>query len=118
MGDPRGITYPLYNVAGVSAVYGGTLPAEMFKTAMTSILQGQPNYPIAPPTEIYLAQSSEVIPNVADLTVANARALLVALGLVVTGPTSGVAGTTSPSAGTSVSPGDQVTLNPYSGPGP
>jgi membrane peptidoglycan carboxypeptidase len=116
MGDPRGITYPLYNVAGVSAVYGGTLPAEMFKTAMTSILQGQPDFLIAPPTEIYLAKSSEVVPDVADLSMSNARALLVALGLVVTGPTSGVAGVTNPRAGTSVSPGDRVTLNTYSQP--
>jgi hypothetical protein len=46
----------------------------------------------------------------------NARALLVALGLVVTGPTSGVAGVTNPPAGTSVSPGDRVTLNTYSKP--
>ncbi len=118
MGDPRGITYPLYNVAGVPAVYGGTLPAEMFKTAMTSILQGQPDFPIAPPTEIYLAKSSEVVPDVADLSMSNARALLVALGLVVTGPTSGVAGVTSPRAGTPVSPGDRVTLNTYSTPVP
>ena len=118
MGDPRGITHPLYNVAGVPAVYGGTLPAEMFKTAMTSILQGQPNFPIAPPTEIYLAQSSEVVPNVADLSMSNARALLVALGLVVTGPTSGIAGITNPLAGTPVTPGDPVTLRAYSKPGP
>ncbi len=116
MGDPRGITYPLYNVAGVSAVYGGTLPAEMFKTAMTSILQGQPDFLIPPPTEIYLAKPSEVVPDVADLSMSNARALLVALGLVVTGPTSGVAGVTNPPAGTSVSPGDRVTLNTYSKP--
>lgn len=116
MGDPRGITYPLYNVTGVSAVYGGTLPAEMFKTAMTSILQGQPDFLIAPPTEIYLAKSSEVVPDVADLSMSNARALLVALGLVVSGPTSGVAGVTNPPAGTSVSPGDRVTLNTYSKP--
>ncbi len=116
MGDPRGITYPLYNVAGVPAVYGGTLPAEMFKTAMTSILQGQPDFLIAPPTEFYLAKSSEVVPDVADLSMSNARALLVALGLVVTGPTSGVAGVTNPRAGTSVSPGDRITLNTYSKP--
>jgi membrane peptidoglycan carboxypeptidase len=114
MGDPRGITYPLYNVAGVSAVYGGTLPAEMFKTAMTSILQGQPDFLIAPPTEIYLAKSSEVVPDVTDLSMANARALLVALGLVVTGPTSGVAGVTTPRAGTPVLPGDRITLSAFS----
>ena len=118
MGDPRGITYPLYDVAGVPAVYGGTLPAEMFKTAMTSILQGQPDFLIAPPTEIYLAKSSEVVPDVADLSISNARALLVALGLVVTGPTSGVAGVTNPRAGTPVLPGDRVTLTSYSTPVP
>lgn len=116
MGDPRGVTYPLYNVAGVAAVYGGTLPAEMFKAAMTPILKGQPNVPIAPPTEIYLAKSSEVVPDVNDLTVADARALLQKLGLVVSGPVNGVAGTTSPAAGTYVSPGDAVTLHPYQGP--
>ncbi|HVA52671.1 MAG TPA: transglycosylase domain-containing protein [Acidimicrobiales bacterium] len=116
MGDPRGVTYPLYNVAGVPVVYGGTLPAEMFKMAMTSILQGQPNVAIAPPTEIYLAKSSAVVPDVADLSVQNARALLQTLGLVVTGARNGVAGTTNPPAGTPVSPGDAVTLNAYSGP--
>ena len=116
MGDPRGITYPLYNVAGVSAVYGGTLPAEMFHTAMASLLAGQPDVPIAPPTEIYLARWSAVVPDVADLSVANARALLSQLGLVVVGPTSGTAGATSPAAGTSVQPGTAVTLYPYVGP--
>ena len=116
MGDPRGVTYPLYNVAGVGAVYGGTLPAEMFKAAMTSILQGQPDVPIGPPTEIYLAKSSEVVPDVADLSVANARALLQALGLVVTGPLAGVAGTTNPPAGTQVSPGDSLILHAYQEP--
>ena len=115
MGDPRGITYPLYNVAGVSAVYGGTLPAEMFHTAMTSLLQGQPDVPIAPPTENYLAQSSAVVPDVADLSVADARALLNQLGLVVTGATSGTAGATSPAAGTPLQPDTTVTLYSYGG---
>jgi membrane peptidoglycan carboxypeptidase len=116
MGDPRGVTYPLYNVAGESAVYGGTLPAEMFHTAMSSILEGQPNFPIAPPTEIYLADSSDVVPNVADLSVADARALLLAHGYVVSGPTTGTAGTTSPPAGTAVVWGSRVLLNAYEAP--
>ena len=115
MGDPRGIAYSLYNVAGVAAVYGGTLPAEMFHTAMTALLQGQPNVPIPAPTEIYLAQSSAVIPNVADLSVLDARALLAQMGLVVRGPTSGVAGGTTPVAGSAVQPGATVTLYPYGG---
>lgn len=113
MGDPRGITYPLYNVAGVSAVYGGTLPAEMFHTAMTSLLHGKPDVPITPPTEIYLAQLSAVVPDVADLPVADARALLSQLGLVVTGATSGTAGATSPAAGTPLQPDTTVTLYPF-----
>jgi membrane peptidoglycan carboxypeptidase len=116
MGDPRGITYPLYNVAGVAAVYGGTLPATMFKTAMTPILAGQANVPIAPPTEIYLAKSSEVVPDVADLTMSNARALLASLGLTVNGPVSGTAGATHPAAGSVVVPGDKVTITGYTGP--
>jgi membrane peptidoglycan carboxypeptidase len=116
MGDPRGITYPLYNVAGVAAVYGGTLPAAMFKTAMTPILAGQPDVPISPPTEIYLAKSTEVVPNVADLTMSNARALLDSFGLVVTGPDSGTAGLTSPPAGSAVEPGATITVMPYSEP--
>jgi membrane peptidoglycan carboxypeptidase len=116
MGDPRGITYPLYNVAGIAAVYGGTLPAGMFKTAMTPILVGQANVPIAPPTEIYLAKSTEVVPDVADLTMSNARALLNSLGLSVTAPVSGTAGLTSPAAGTPVKPGATVTVLPYTGP--
>ena len=116
MGDPRGITYPLYNVAGVGAVYGGTLPAAMFKTAMTPILTGQPDVPIAPPTEIYLAKSTEVVPDVADLTMSNARALLNSLGLSVTAPVSGTAGATDPAAGSVVVPGDKVTIAGYTGP--
>jgi membrane peptidoglycan carboxypeptidase len=116
MGDPRGITYPLYNVAGVAAVYGGTLPAAMFKTAMTPILAGQSNVPIAPPTEIYLAKSTEVVPDVNDLTMSNARTLLNSLGLAVTGPDTGTAGLTSPAAGTPVEAGATVTVLPYSGP--
>ena len=116
MGDPRGITYPLYNVAGVAAVYGGTLPAAMFKTAMTPILAGQANVPIAPPTEIYLAKSTEVVPDVADLTMRNARALLHSLGLMVSAPVSGTAGATDPAAGSVVAPGDKVTIAGYTGP--
>jgi membrane peptidoglycan carboxypeptidase len=116
MGDPRGVTYPLYNVAGVSAVYGGTLPAEMFRTAMTSILVGQPDVPIPPPTEIYLTTSATVVPDVADLSMANARALLQQLGLTVIAPATGTAGTTSPAAGATVRPGMTVTVAPYVGP--
>jgi membrane peptidoglycan carboxypeptidase len=116
MGDPRGITYPLYNVAGVAAVYGGTLPAAMFKTAMTPILAGQANVPIAPPTEIYLAKSSEVVPDVADLTMSNARALLSSLGLTVKSPTTGIAGATDPAAGSIVAPGGKVTISDYTEP--
>jgi len=116
MGDPRGITYPLLDVAGVGAVYGGTLPAEMFRTAMTTILHGQPPSPIAPPSEIYLASSDLAVPDVADLPVTTARAILTNDGLYVTGVTLGTAGTTSPPAGTSVAPGSTVTLNPYGGP--
>jgi membrane peptidoglycan carboxypeptidase len=116
MGDPRGITYPLYNVAGVAAVYGGTLPAAMFKTAMTPILAGQANVPIAPPTEIYLAKSSEVVPDVADLTMSNARALLSSLGLTVKSPTTGIAGATDPAAGSVVAPGGKVTISDYTEP--
>jgi membrane peptidoglycan carboxypeptidase len=116
MGDPRGITYPLYNVAGVAAVYGGTLPAAMFKTAMTPILAGQANVPIAPPTEIYLAKTSEIVPDVADLTMSNARDLLKSLGLKVSAPTSGTAGTTDPVAGSVVVPGQKVTIASYTGP--
>jgi len=116
MGDPRGITYPLLNVAGVGAVYGGTLPAAMFRSAMTTILRGQPPSPIAPPSEIYLASSSLVVPDVADLPVATAMAILANDGLRVTGVTTGTAGTTSPPAGTSVTPGSTVTINSYGGP--
>jgi len=118
MGDPRGITFPLYNVAGVAAVYGGTLPAAMFKTAMTPILAGQANVPIGAPTEIYLAKSTEVVPDVADLTMSNARALLHSLGLAVTAPVSGIAGATDPVAGSVVVPGDKVTIAGYTGPSP
>jgi membrane peptidoglycan carboxypeptidase len=118
MGDPRGITYPLYNVAGVAAVYGGTLPAAMFKTAMTPILAGQANVPIAPPTEIYLAKSSEVVPDVTDLTMSNARALLNSLGLTVSAAISGTAGATDPVAGSVVVPGDKITIAGYAGPAP
>ena len=84
-------------------------------SAMTSLLQGQPDVPIAPPTENYLAQSSAVVPDVADLSVADARALLNQLGLVVTGATSGMAGATSPAAGTPLQPGTTVTLYSYGG---
>jgi beta-lactam-binding protein with PASTA domain len=87
----------------------------MFHTAMTSLLLGQPDVPITPPTEIYLAQSSAIVPDVADLSVADARALLNQLGLVVTGATSGTAGATSPAAGTRLRPDTRVTLYSYGG---
>jgi beta-lactam-binding protein with PASTA domain len=88
----------------------------MFKTAMTPILAGQANVPISPPTEIYLAKSTEVVPDVADLTMVNARTLLNSLGLLVTGPDTGTAGLTSPPAGTAIKPGATVTVLQYSGP--
>ena len=112
MGDPRGPSYPLTNVAGVGQVYGGTLPAEMFSQAMTGILAGQNTPAIPPPSDAYMSLSAPTLPDLTFIPASLARARLLALGLVPAGLTTGVVHSTVPAAGTAMYAGQVVRLDP------
>jgi membrane peptidoglycan carboxypeptidase len=110
MGDPRGSSYPLTNVAGVAQVFGGTLPAEEFATAMGAAIANDPPWAIPQANQAYLAQPVQRIPDVSGLPVALATNRLRALGALVTAPSSGTVTTVSPPAGSPLTPGESVTL--------
>ena len=119
MGDPRGQAYPLINLQGVARVYGGTLPARIWKQAMTDALAGQPALPLPAIDPSYLATSSgPLLPSVVGQPAGRATALLAASGAVVTvtraaAPPqlpSGTVMTQSPSPGARLAAGEPVTL--------
>lgn len=112
MSDPRGAAkHPLHNVLGVDRVYGGTLPAELWRDIMHAVLARSPvtQLPVAEPA--YLVPGSapiSVIPTVAGLESGAAQARLEALGYTVrldrvTSPPSGPALAPSPAAGSVLS---------------
>lgn len=53
-GDPRSPKYTLHDVLGLDIVYGGTLPAELWKSTMTAYLQGKPAEPLPEADPAYL----------------------------------------------------------------
>lgn len=60
VGDPRGgSSYPLYDVLGYSHVYGGTLPATVWRRTMTDLHAGLPVKPLPGPDESYLVRAEE-----------------------------------------------------------
>jgi membrane peptidoglycan carboxypeptidase len=101
VGDPRGPSYRLADVAGVSRVYGGTIPASIFSRLMTPLLSGTDPIALPGPDESFLGEARPVIPDVAGLPAFVARARLAAVGLTVITPaelrdTDVVAGTDPP----------------------
>jgi membrane peptidoglycan carboxypeptidase len=108
MGDPKGPTFPLYNVDGVSAVYGGTLPASMFATVMNQELNGNP---VTNPVQV-LSSSPVTVPELSGLSGPLAKSRLESLGLRLAGVLPVVVGQSIPVAGTIVNPNSTVALTP------
>jgi membrane peptidoglycan carboxypeptidase len=110
MGDPKGPTFPLYNVDGVSAVYGGTLPASMFAAVMNQELNGNP---VTNPVQ-FLSSSPVTVPELSGLSGPLAKSRLESLGLRLTGDLPVVVGQSIPTAGTVVNPNSSIALIPRS----
>jgi membrane peptidoglycan carboxypeptidase len=110
MTNPLGPTHPLYNIDGVSQVYGGTLPAEEFSLAMTAALVHDPVWSIPAPTDAYLVVPHLNVPDLYGLSAATARTRLEAIGLKYRGPSVGVVTGYSPAPGTPVTAGQIVTV--------
>ena len=82
VGDPKGSSNPLYNVLGYSRVYGGTLPATVWRKTMADIHTGLPVKPLPRPDPSYVATSSGVmLPDVVGQRAAQARLRLLAAGV-------------------------------------
>ena len=110
VGDPRGTTFPLYNVDGVGEVFGGTIPAQNFASAMSVELplakapatqsQSLPSLVVSPPT----------IPDLAGVSGRLAATRSRALGLVVRGPLPAVVASSLPPAGYALIPGSSISF--------
>jgi membrane peptidoglycan carboxypeptidase len=64
VGYPKNDMTPLVNVEGVSAVFGGTIPAAIFNDFMTAALEGMPNktFPQPQTTEGYTVGPQTPVP--------------------------------------------------------
>lgn len=88
-GDPQSPRTPMRDVLGVSTVYGGTLPASLWRDAMIVHHQGQPVVPLPAVDPGYLLGLGAVdpdaltIPDVVGLPSNVAEARLAATGFVV-----------------------------------
>ncbi len=86
-GDPRSPRYTLRNVLGYSTVYGGTLPAALWKSGMQGYLKGKPVERIAKVDPAYLLapgapRNDEILMmDVRGQTAQDASRALVARGL-------------------------------------
>jgi membrane peptidoglycan carboxypeptidase len=110
VGNPLGPSHPLRNVGGVSAVYGGTLPAEEFQLAMSVGLRNDPPWSIPPLSDAYLTNPQLIVPSLAGLSVQTSTTRLQRLGVQVRGPKNGTVVATTPPPGTPITPGSVVTL--------
>lgn len=82
VGDPRGPSYSLYNVLGYSRVYGGTLPATVWRKTMAGVHEGLPVLPMPKPDPSYVATSSgELLPNIVGMSAEQAQSRLLAAGV-------------------------------------
>ena len=82
MGDPRGPAYPLRNVLGYAQVYGGDIPARIWRQVMTDALTAVPAEPFIPgPAGAEIAPAAPRLPSLVGLPVAQAQAVLRRLGL-------------------------------------
>jgi membrane peptidoglycan carboxypeptidase len=111
VGNPLGPNHPLYNIDGVSQVYGGTLPAQEFSSEMTSVLASTPPWSIPALSSSYLVAPTLVVPDVTGLPVSIARARLRRVGLRYQGPVSGVVVTQVPASATPTPPGTVVRVS-------
>jgi membrane peptidoglycan carboxypeptidase len=99
-------------------VYGGTVPAAVFRSTMRSALEGVEEVGFAQPDRLSSSRSEVQVPDVTGLPLEEAEAVLVAAGLSVrdggrvsgTGISRGNAAYTRPRAGREVDRGDRVTL--------
>lgn len=111
MGNPLGPSHPLSDVDGVSPVYGGTLPAEMFSEAMANDLSGTLASPL-PTSPAALALVEPLVPDLSGLSGPAAATQLEDMGLHVTGAIPQVVGHTDPAAGTPLVAGGTIALRP------
>ena len=80
LGDPRGLTHPLRNVFGLGEVYGGTVPAAVWKKTMIAVHQGLPVRALPKASSAYVTTSSgPLLPSVVGLTAAQAKLVLAAV---------------------------------------
>ena len=116
LADPTGpLAKPLVDVLGYSKVYGGTLPAAVFKETMNSIHQGlDPAFMSGQLDGEYLLgvlpSSKVVIPWVAGMDAETARRSLTAAGLNPVGEVANTVLGTTPLAGTLVEYGSDVQI--------
>lgn len=124
LADPRGPQqHPLHDVAGVRDVYGGTIPAQIWHTAMAAALSGQPVAAFPGANPAYLFAAAELtMPALAGMPSDVASARLRAMGLAVrstqlsppdairTMVPSGTVIDTVPGPGSPASPGSVVTV--------
>lgn len=84
LGDPRGVSHPLIDVAGVPRVYGGGLPAEVFAAALGPIHEPWPPLPLPVPDPAHLAATRPAVaPDVVGMSEAAARRVLTDAGRAV-----------------------------------
>ena len=124
-GDPVSPNRVLKNVLGLDAVYGATLPAQVFKETMSAAHQGLPVRRLPGVDPSYLLASGPpgtsrvLVPDVIGVGADAAAVRLSAAGVpvaareLVDGPAAGAAGTVvslSVKPGTAVNPGTPVTI--------
>lgn len=113
IGDPRSPRNTLHDVLGLPIVYGGTLPAQLWKTTLSSYLKGKPIKALPGVDSSYLlglgsiALDSVLVPDVVGLSAPEASARLTAAGLA---PAVGNAPFT-----VSIQPGSVVAQSPRAG---
>lgn len=125
VGDPRGgPTHPLINTLGYATVYGGTIPALIWRDLAVELHDGLAPMPLADIDESYrwapAATDNARVPQLTGMAAADAATWLTELGWRVTttvsddelrdGWPSGVVTASEPAAGTALQPGDTVTL--------
>lgn len=124
-GDPRSPRNTLHDVLGLPIVYGGTLPARLWKATLSAYLKGKPVLPLPGVDSAYLlglgstSLDSVLVPDVVGLPVDVAAARLTAAGLKsradarAAGPPipAGVVVEQTPRAGVSTAAGSEVKLS-------
>jgi membrane peptidoglycan carboxypeptidase len=109
MGNPLGPSHPLLDVDGVAPVYGGTLPAAEFATAMAADLAKLPDVPLVTSGAARIL-SAPVIPTLYGLPGSLAVARLAQLGLRVRGSVPSYVTRSIPAPGSPIVAGSRVLL--------